>query len=215
MKAKPRITTEIAQDEDIPNLFDFEVREPTTRSELESSSGVRFDVDSLSGGMSEYDNDLIRMAEKMKFIETHDSDEDEDVDVDVDVGKLQRKVVVLEQDSALKDAQISSLQAQVFTKDQTINQVQGDVNLLMFVVFYLKSKLEKKSGQEFADEHDDPMNVAQHERTAEEKAVDDAKREADLNEYLAAAQKKKKKKKKKRKLPPKNPSSKHMHIMKN
>ncbi|KAF5820725.1 hypothetical protein HanXRQr2_Chr01g0005411 [Helianthus annuus] len=193
MQAKPRITTEIAQDEDIPDFFDFEVREPTARSELESSCGVRFDVGSSSSGMSEYDNDLIRMDEKMKFIETLDGDEDEDV------GKMQKRVVVLEQDSALKDAQISSLQARVFTKDQIINQLQGDVNLQMSVVFYLKSKLEKKSGQEFAGEHDDPMNVAQHERTAEEKAAADAKREADLNEYLAAAQKKKKKKKKKKK----------------
>ncbi|KAJ0614854.1 hypothetical protein HanRHA438_Chr02g0061221 [Helianthus annuus] len=155
-ETKPRIATATTQDEDVPDFFDIEVPKTTAKSELESSCGVWFDVRSSSGGMSEHDGNLIRAAEKMKFIETSDSDEA----IDVDVVKLQGRVIVLEKDSALKDAQILSLQAQVFNKDQTINQLQGDENLLMFVVFDLKAKLEKKFGREFADDHDDPMNVA-------------------------------------------------------
>ncbi|MFS7929311.1 hypothetical protein Hanom_Chr04g00331021 [Helianthus anomalus] len=71
--------------------------------------------------------------------------------------------MILEQDAALKDAQISSLQAQISSKEETINQLQGDVTLFMSVVYDLKAKLEKKFGSEFANKDDDPLNVAQHE----------------------------------------------------
>ncbi|MFS8021073.1 hypothetical protein Hanom_Chr16g01423151 [Helianthus anomalus] len=130
-------------------------------------------------------------AEKMKFIEQADSDED----MDVDIAKLQRRVIVSEQDAALKDAQILSMQAHVSNKEQTINQMQCD--------------LEKKFESEFADKDDDPMNIAQHERTAEEKVVSDAEREASLNAYLAAEQRKK------WKLPIKKQSNEQILIMKN
>ncbi|KAJ0577479.1 hypothetical protein HanIR_Chr05g0236471 [Helianthus annuus] len=93
-----------------------------------------------------------------------DDDDDDDVDVDVDVVKLQKRVVVLEQDSILKDAQIASLQAQVSNKDQVIDELQNDVNMLMSTVFDLKAKLENKFGSEFANKDDDPMNIAQKER---------------------------------------------------
>ncbi|MFS7912494.1 hypothetical protein Hanom_Chr02g00130601 [Helianthus anomalus] len=82
----------------------------------------------------------------MKFIEEGDSDED----MDVDVAKLQRRVIVLEQDGALKETQISSLQTQISSKDQMIEQLQGDVNMLMSVVYDLKATFEKKFGTEFS-----------------------------------------------------------------
>ncbi|KAJ0797655.1 putative Longin domain, v-SNARE, coiled-coil domain-containing protein [Helianthus annuus] len=134
---------------------------------------------------------------KRKVIEDSDSDED----TDVDVVKLQNRVIVLEQDSILKDAQIASLQVQVTNKDQTIEELQNDVKMLMSTVFDLKAKLEKKSGREFADKDDDPMSVEQRERTSEE-------REATLNGYLETTQKKSK-------LPQKKQSNKQMLIMKN
>ncbi|KAJ0681410.1 hypothetical protein HanPI659440_Chr16g0635601 [Helianthus annuus] len=137
---EPEVTTTTAQ-ENIVDFFDMSFLETSTRIEPESSSGLRFDVSgSSSGGMSEHDENILRAAEKMKFIEEFDSDDD----MDVDVVKLQKRVIVLEQDSLLKHAQISSLQDQVFNKDQTINQLQSDVNLLMPMVFDLKAKLENK-----------------------------------------------------------------------
>ncbi|MFS7946756.1 hypothetical protein Hanom_Chr06g00540051 [Helianthus anomalus] len=111
--------------------------------------------------------------------------------MDVDVAKQQRRVIVLEQDVALRVAQLSSLKAQMSSKEETTNQLQGDVNLLMTVVYDLKAKLEKNFGSELADKDDDPMNVAQHERTAKEKPNATVEREAGLDAYLAAEQKKK------------------------
>ena len=68
----------------------------------ESSSGIRFNVGSSSGaGFSEHDEAAMRFAaSKMKFVEERDSDDD----TAVDVAKLQRRVIVLEQDVALKEA---------------------------------------------------------------------------------------------------------------
>ncbi|KAL9998959.1 hypothetical protein Hdeb2414_s0011g00365971 [Helianthus debilis subsp. tardiflorus] len=151
--------------------------ETTTRSEPKSFSGVRFDVGgSSSGGVSEHEEHLFRSVENMKVFKDSDSDDDMDVDVDVDVDvvKLQKRVVVLEQDSILKDAQIASFQVQVSNKDQVIGEQQSDVNMLMSMVFDLKAKLDKKFGCEFTDKDDDPIYVAQRERTAEEKAYEDA-----------------------------------------
>ncbi|MFS7938503.1 hypothetical protein Hanom_Chr05g00440481 [Helianthus anomalus] len=179
IQAEPQVTA-TAQENVIPDSFDMAFPKTTTKSELGNSSGVRFDVGSLSG--------------EMKVFEESDSDDDDDVDV----VKLQKQVVVLQQDSILKDAQIASLQAQVSNKDQVIDELQSDVNMLMSTVFNLNSKLEKNFGSEFANKDDDPMNIAQKERTAEEKVVADAEREADLNEYLAATQNKQKKKKRRR-----------------
>ncbi|MFS8022627.1 hypothetical protein Hanom_Chr16g01441761 [Helianthus anomalus] len=102
-----------------------------------------------------------------------------------DVGGSSSGVIVLEQDSILKDAQISFLQDQVSNKDQTIKQLQSDVNRLMCMVFDLKEKLEKldkKFGREFADVDDDPMNIEQRDQTAEERAAAYAEREAVLEQ---------------------------------
>ncbi|KAF5811715.1 putative Longin domain-containing protein [Helianthus annuus] len=198
VKTEPEIATTTAQENVVPDFFEKSFPETTTRLERESSSGVRFVVGgSSNGGMSEHEEHLLRAAEKRKVIEDSDSDED----TDVDAVKLQNRVIVLEQDSILKDAQIASLQVQVTNKDQTIEELQSDVKMLMSMVIDLKAKFEKKSGREFADKDDDPMSVEQRERTSEE-------REATLNGYLETTQKKSK-------LPQKKQSNKQMLIMKN
>ncbi|MFS8007692.1 hypothetical protein Hanom_Chr14g01264051 [Helianthus anomalus] len=109
-------------------------------------------VGSSSGaGFTEHDQAAMHFAtNKKRFIEKSDSDED----IYIDVAKLQGRVIVLEQDAALKEAQISSLQAQISSRDQKIEQLQGDLNMLMSVVYDLKSKLGKKSGNEFIDKED-------------------------------------------------------------
>ncbi|MFS7998865.1 hypothetical protein Hanom_Chr12g01159061 [Helianthus anomalus] len=107
MPTNPKITTATqetnSQDFDFDLDFDFEM----THSHPESSSGVRFDAgNSSDAGFSEHDEAAMRYApEKRKFIEQNDSDED----VDINVARLQRRVIRLEQDVALKEAQISSL----------------------------------------------------------------------------------------------------------
>ncbi|KAM0016276.1 hypothetical protein Hdeb2414_s0030g00708911 [Helianthus debilis subsp. tardiflorus] len=206
IQTDPKITI-VAQDTSTPDVFDFDLQETTTRLQPKRSSGVQFDVGSSSGAsVSEHNEAAMRVtAEKMKFIEQADSDEE----MDVDVAKLQRRVIILEQYVALKEAQIPSLQAQVSSKDQTIEQLQGDVNFLMSMVYDLKPKLEKKFRREFADKDDDPSNVAQYEQTTEERAAADEEYEADLNAYLAAEHKKK------RKLPAKKQSNKQMLVLKN
>ncbi|MFS7937184.1 hypothetical protein Hanom_Chr05g00424661 [Helianthus anomalus] len=114
MQAEPEIST-ATQDTDIPDFINFDMPETTARSQLESSSGVRFDVGSSSDGLSEQDKASMRVtAKKMKFIEEADSNED----MDVYIAKLQRRVIVLEQDDALKDTNISPLQTQVSSKKQ-------------------------------------------------------------------------------------------------
>ncbi|KAF5811178.1 hypothetical protein HanRHA438_Chr04g0188051 [Helianthus annuus] len=100
IQAEPEVTA-TAQENVIPDFFEMSFPETNTRSEPESSSGVRFEVGgSSSGGMSEQQEHLLRAAEKMKVFEESDSDDDDDVDV----VKLQKRVVVLEKDSILKDA---------------------------------------------------------------------------------------------------------------
>ncbi|KAJ0434059.1 hypothetical protein HanOQP8_Chr17g0664401 [Helianthus annuus] len=81
--------------------------------------------------------------------------------------------------------------------------------MLMGIVFELKGKLENKFGHEFVDVNDDPVNVERRERTAEEKAAEDTKREAALDKYLQDPQPKK------RKVNPKKVSIKRMLVMKN
>ncbi|KAM0057389.1 hypothetical protein Hdeb2414_s0005g00157641 [Helianthus debilis subsp. tardiflorus] len=101
------------------------------------------------------------------------------------------------------------MQAQVSSKDQTIEQLQGDVNLLMPVVYDLKAKLEKKFGSDFADRNDDLANVAHHEQKAEVRVVTNIEHEIILYAYLTAEPKKK------RKQPAKKQSNKQMLVMKN
>ncbi|MFS7999319.1 hypothetical protein Hanom_Chr12g01164671 [Helianthus anomalus] len=101
-----------------------------------------------------------------------------------------------EQDAALKEAQISSLQAQISSRDQKIDQLQGDLGMLMSVVYDLKSKLKKRFGNEFIDKEDEQFNVGRPEQTIEERvaarAAADAEHEVGLNAYLADKSKKKK-----------------------
>ncbi|MFS7900407.1 hypothetical protein Hanom_Chr00s111362g01807801 [Helianthus anomalus] len=75
-------------------------------------------------------------------------------DEDVDVVDLKRKVIVLEQDSLMKDAKIVALEDQMEDKNRRIKQLEGDVTILISLVYDLKGKLEKKFGKEFADEGD-------------------------------------------------------------
>ncbi|KAF5766594.1 hypothetical protein HanRHA438_Chr15g0729351 [Helianthus annuus] len=122
MQAEPEITV-AAQETNILDFFKFNMPDTTSRSQLESSSGIRFDVGSSNGGLSEQDEAAMLVAtKKLKFIKQADCEED----MDVDVAKQQRRVIVLEQAVALKDAQISSLQAQMSSKEETINQLQGE-----------------------------------------------------------------------------------------
>ncbi|MFS7918581.1 hypothetical protein Hanom_Chr03g00202851 [Helianthus anomalus] len=104
---------------------------------------------------------LFQNTGKMKLVDDSDSDED----MDVDVLKLQKRVIVLEQDSILKDAQITSLHDQ----------------------------LEYTFGREFADTNDDLTNVERRHKTAKEKTAEDVEREAALNIYLETTQAKKRK----------------------
>ncbi|KAM0063564.1 hypothetical protein Hdeb2414_s0003g00092371 [Helianthus debilis subsp. tardiflorus] len=130
IQAEPEVAA-TAQENVILDFFEMSFPKTTTRSAQESSSGIRFEVGcSSSGGMSEQEEHLLRAAEKMKVFEDSNSDDD----VDVDVVKLQNRAVVLEQDSILKDAQIALLQAQVSNKDQVIDELQSDVNMLMSMV---------------------------------------------------------------------------------
>ncbi|MFS8017095.1 hypothetical protein Hanom_Chr15g01376291 [Helianthus anomalus] len=177
IQTEPEVATTTAPENVIPDFFEMSFLETATRSEPEVQVV--------------YVLMLVEVPVVMKFIEQSDSDDD----MDVDVVKLQKRVIVLEQDSLLKYAQITSLQDQVFNKDQTINQLQND--------------LENKFGREFVDENDDPMNVEQRNQTAEERFVADAKREAALNKYLETEQPKK------RKAPQRKQSNKQMLIMKN
>ncbi|MFS7996623.1 hypothetical protein Hanom_Chr12g01132061 [Helianthus anomalus] len=142
-----------------PNLYDFNFDFELTPSHPKSSSGVRFEARSSSGaGVTEHDEAAFRSAtEKRKIIEQSNSDSDDDANV----ARLRRRVVVLEQyaalkdaqfsslqqDSALKEAHISSLQAQISSRDQTIDQLQGYLGMLMSIVDDLKAKLEKKFGK--------------------------------------------------------------------
>ncbi|MFS8016888.1 hypothetical protein Hanom_Chr15g01373801 [Helianthus anomalus] len=75
-----------------------------------------------------------------------DLSDDEDVDV-IDF-------IILEQDSLMKDAKIIALEDQMEDKDMRIKQLEGDVTMLISLVYDLKGKLEKKFGEEFADEGD-------------------------------------------------------------
>ncbi|MFS7946740.1 hypothetical protein Hanom_Chr06g00539881 [Helianthus anomalus] len=143
------------------DLYDFNLDFETTSSQPGSSSGgIQFEAGSLSGAhMTEHDEAAFRYASEKRQIYESDSDEEEYVK------RLKRHVVILEQDgelksaqivslqqdAALKEAQISSLQSQLTSRDLTIYQLQGDVKMLISIVYDLKTKLEKKFGNEFVD----------------------------------------------------------------
>ncbi|KAJ0902022.1 hypothetical protein HanPSC8_Chr08g0332171 [Helianthus annuus] len=89
-----------------PDLYDFNFDLETTPSQPGSSSGVRFEAGSSSGaGTTEHDEAAFRYATEKRQIFESDSDSDEDDYVK----RLKRRVVVLEQDAELKNAQITSL----------------------------------------------------------------------------------------------------------
>ncbi|MFS7954097.1 hypothetical protein Hanom_Chr07g00626311 [Helianthus anomalus] len=172
--------------------------------------GVRFEAGSSSGaGNTEHDEAAFRYATEKRQVFESDSDSDEDVNVK----RLKRRVV---QDDALKEAQISSLQSQMSNRDLTIDQLQGDLGMLMFTVYDLKAKLEKKFGNEFTDKEDEQFYVGRTEPTPKQRAtahvVAEAEREAALNAYLAAEPKKRSGKPKKKK---QKQGTKQILVMKN
>ncbi|MFS7928255.1 hypothetical protein Hanom_Chr04g00318651 [Helianthus anomalus] len=192
-----------------------------------SSSGVRFEAGSSSGaGDTKHDEVAFRYATEKRQIIESDSDNDEDAYVK----RLKRHVVVLEQDAelkndqitslqqdaALKEAQISALQSQLTSRDLTTDQLQGDLGMLMSIVYDLKAKLEKKFGDEFADKEDEQFYVGRTEQTPEHRAAAhaaaEAEREATLEAYLAAKPKKRSSKPKKKQ---EKQSSKQLLVMKN
>ncbi|MFS7911910.1 hypothetical protein Hanom_Chr02g00123611 [Helianthus anomalus] len=103
---------------------------------------------------------------------------------DVEIVSLKRKVIVHEQDSIMKDAKLTSLEDRMEDKDRRIEQLEGDVTMLISSVYDLKGKLEKKFGEKFADECDKEHYEARTELTSEENAQLDAEREAALQQYL-------------------------------
>ncbi|MFS7927652.1 hypothetical protein Hanom_Chr04g00311641 [Helianthus anomalus] len=136
MPTDPQVTAATqetsTQDLDFDLKFDFDLDLPeTTHLQPKSSSSIRFDVGSSSGAdFSEHDEVAMRFeANQMKFIDERDSDDD----TTVDVAKPQRKVIALEEDVALKESPISSLQTKKSSKFQMIKQLQSDVGMLTSV----------------------------------------------------------------------------------
>ncbi|MFS8024484.1 hypothetical protein Hanom_Chr16g01463821 [Helianthus anomalus] len=108
-----------------------------------------------------------RYASEKRQVYESDSDNDEEEYVK----RLKRRIVSLQQDDALKEAHISSLQSQLTNRDLTIDQLQGDVGMLMSIVYDLKTKLEKKFGNEFVDKEDEQFYVGRPEQTQEQRAA--------------------------------------------
>ncbi|MFS8034476.1 hypothetical protein Hanom_Chr17g01581551 [Helianthus anomalus] len=110
------------------------------------------------------------------------------------------QIISLQQDAELKE--VSSLQSQITNRDLVIDQLQGDVGMLMSIVYDLKAKLEKKFGYEFVDKEDEQFYVGRTEQTPEQSAVAHATAEAErasaVEAYLAAKPKKQSSKSKKR-----------------
>ncbi|KAJ0874103.1 hypothetical protein HanPSC8_Chr11g0460171 [Helianthus annuus] len=137
------------------DLYDFNFDFETTPSRPGSSSGgIQFEAGSSSGAhMTEHDEAGSRYASDKRQVYESDSDEEEYVK------RLKRRVVILEQDgelknaqiislqqdAALKEAQISSLQSQLTNRDSTIDQLQGDVGMLMMNSFMLEDFSKHKN----------------------------------------------------------------------
>ncbi|KAJ0597847.1 putative EF-Hand 1, calcium-binding protein [Helianthus annuus] len=127
--------------------------ETTTRSEPESSSGVRFEVGgSSSGGMSEQQEHLLRAAEKMKVFEESDSDGDDDVDVrDVNIlmsmvfdlkAKLETK---FQSEFADKDDDLMNVaQRERIAEKRLTADAAREVGLNEYLVAAQKKKKKKK-----------------------------------------------------------------------
>ncbi|KAM0051868.1 hypothetical protein Hdeb2414_s0007g00241531 [Helianthus debilis subsp. tardiflorus] len=184
--ASKRINTEDS------DLYDFNFDFETTPSQPGSSTvGIRFEEGSSTrAGVTKHDEAAFRYATEKRQIFESDSDSDEDDYVK----RLKRRVVVLEQDAelknaqitslqqdaALKEAQISSLQSQLTNRDLIIDQLQGDVGMLMSTVYDLKAKLEKKFGNEFVDKEDEQFSVGRTEQTPEQRAAAHAAAEVNV-----------------------------------
>ncbi|KAF5803081.1 hypothetical protein HanRHA438_Chr06g0276311 [Helianthus annuus] len=106
-----------------PDLYDFNCDFETTPSQPGSSSGgVQFEAGSSSeGGATEHDEAAFPYAAEKRQIFESDSDCDEDDHVK----RLKRRVVILEQDAELKNAQIVSLQQDAVLKEAQISSLQS------------------------------------------------------------------------------------------
>ncbi|KAJ0592427.1 hypothetical protein HanRHA438_Chr03g0112831 [Helianthus annuus] len=122
-----------------------------------------------------------RPEEPLRMMFDEDSSDDDDF---ISMRELKKRLVVLEQDSIHKDSKIIQLEDTIVQKNQQIDQLQGDVNLLFNMVYDLRGKLEKKFGQECSD----PTDVESRRKTAEDRArafaKDDAERNAAMEHYF-------------------------------
>ncbi|MFS7946066.1 hypothetical protein Hanom_Chr06g00531661 [Helianthus anomalus] len=113
-------------------------------------------------------------------------------DDDVDVVRLKRKVVVLEQDSVMKDVKIVNLEGKKEVKDIRIEQLEGEVIMLINLMYDLKVTLRRSFGEEFANKGDRERYESITKITPEKRAHVDAEREAALQQYLDTPHDKKK-----------------------
>ncbi|MFS7964892.1 hypothetical protein Hanom_Chr08g00755701 [Helianthus anomalus] len=105
-----------------PYLYDFNFDFEPTPSQPGSSSGVRFEAgSSIGAGDTVHDEATFRYATEKRQVFESDGDSDEYAYVK----RLKRRVVVLEQDAELKNAQISSLQQDVSLKEAQISSIQS------------------------------------------------------------------------------------------
>ncbi|MFS7894600.1 hypothetical protein Hanom_Chr00s001846g01688231 [Helianthus anomalus] len=86
---------------------------------------------------------VIRHEERFKLSFVDDSSDDGEF---ITVRELKKRIVVLEQDSIHKDAKIIQLEDTIVQKNQQIDQLQGDVDLLFSIVYDICGKLEKNFG---------------------------------------------------------------------
>ncbi|KAJ0800218.1 hypothetical protein HanPI659440_Chr03g0100491 [Helianthus annuus] len=116
---------------------------------------------------------------RMPFID--DSSDDDEF---ISMREMKKRIVVLKQDSIHKDAKIIQLEDTIVQKNRQIDQLQGDVSLLFNMVDDLRSKLEKKFGDEFSD----PANTMSRRKAEEDQArafaKDDAERAAVMDHYF-------------------------------
>ncbi|MFS7964882.1 hypothetical protein Hanom_Chr08g00755591 [Helianthus anomalus] len=122
-----------------PYLYDFNFDFEPTPSQPGSLSGVRFEVgSSIGAGDTEHDEAAFRYATEKRQVFESDSDSDEDAYVK----RLKRRVVVLEQDAELKNAQISSLQ-----QDRAAAHAAAEAERAAALEAYLAAKPKKRSSK--------------------------------------------------------------------
>ncbi|KAJ0951390.1 hypothetical protein HanPSC8_Chr02g0059401 [Helianthus annuus] len=108
-----------------PDLYDFNFDFKAIPSQSGSSSGgVRFEAGSSSGGgNTKHDEAAFRYAAEKRQIFESESDSDEVEYVKI----LKRRVVILEHDAELKNAQIVSLQQDADLKEAQISSLQSQL----------------------------------------------------------------------------------------